>query len=253
MSDTTSHHHHHHHHSHGHGHGHHHDAVADANREFFNDPEMEFEKYPYVHERAARHVALCFRRAPRLTNARVAKAILKNYPADKEKTVSMDFACGNGLVSRELAPHVKSILGVDVSQRMVEQYNEKLKGEAASAVCIELKGEEDELSGARFDMIWCASAYHHFASVEGITRILASFLKPGGVLIVADIIHLEEEYELPAKHGHSVPHKHGLSKGDMQGAFDAAGLTMKVFEDIPRAAESEDMNLFLAVGEKPSA
>lgn len=103
---------------------------------------------------------------------RVAKAILKNYPADKEKTILMDFACGNGqytlccfkktgveiqvgAVSKELAPYVKSILGVDVSQRMVEQYNRILKEYGnASAVCVELKGEEGELPDTRFDMVF---------------------------------------------------------------------------------------------------
>ncbi|KAI5984005.1 hypothetical protein EDD15DRAFT_2312577 [Pisolithus albus] len=35
----------------------------------------------------------------------------------------MDFACGTGLISRELAPHAKSIVGVDISQNMVDMYN----------------------------------------------------------------------------------------------------------------------------------
>jgi hypothetical protein len=109
--------------------------------------------------------------------ARVVQAIVKAYPLDKEKTIAMDFACGNGShkfirsglrdsncillhtighVSKEMMPYVKSILGVDISLRMTERYNEKFPGEEpeASAICAELKGEEGELSGARFDIIF---------------------------------------------------------------------------------------------------
>ncbi|KAF5349499.1 hypothetical protein D9756_009002 [Leucocoprinus leucothites] len=233
MSEVT----HPHHHQHGHAHSHHHDAVAQANREFFDDVDANFDKYPHVKERAAR----------------VVQAIVKAYPLDKEKTTAMDFACGNGRVSLEMIPHVKSILGVDISQRMAERYNENLEGKNASAVCVELKGEEGELSGATFDIIFCASAYHHFASVDGITRILASFLKSGGALIIADIIHKEEGYEFMEQVGDVVPHKHGLSEGDMQKAFDGAGLTLKSFEELPDPTDHTDVKLFLAIGEKASA
>lgn len=73
---------------------------------------------------------------------RVGKAITETYPDlfDEDKTEVMDFACGPGehtrtcktstsmahrcvkfvgLLSRELCPYVKSIVGVDISQNMV--------------------------------------------------------------------------------------------------------------------------------------
>lgn len=154
-------------------------------------------------------------------------------------------------MSKDLAPHVKSILGVDVSQRMVDLYNEQLKDtNNASAVCMELKGKEGELSDARFDMIFCASAYHHFASIEDVTRTLTFFLKPGGALIVVDIVHSEEAYASMAKHGHMVPHTHGLSREQIHEAFGAAGLSMRLFENIPSAVEHTDKELFLAIGER---
>ncbi|KXN91973.1 hypothetical protein AN958_11033 [Leucoagaricus sp. SymC.cos] len=225
----------HHHHENAHGH---HGSVAQANREFFDDLDDGFDKIPFVKERAAR----------------VVKAIVKAYPnLDKEKTTAMDFACGNGHVSIAMLPHVKSILGVDISERMAARYNEKLEdSENASAVAIELKGEDNELSGARFDIIFCSSAYHHFESIDEITRILVSFLKPGGALLIADMVNKEEGYAIPQDAQEAVPHKHGFSKGDIRKAFEAGGLTMKVFEDIPSSEDHADLDLFLAIGEKPS-
>jgi hypothetical protein len=177
MSDSTQNHSQHHRHSHGH----HHDPVAHANKDYFDNPEFIFEKYPFAKERAVRYVPqnyIVFEKLkPETSIDRVAKAIVNAYKPSKEKTIAMDFACGNGifrlsvltpgrlkfkfglgLVSEQLIPYTKSILGVDISQRMAEQYNEKLKNKGASAICAELKGDEGELDGARFDMIFVSDS-----------------------------------------------------------------------------------------------
>ena len=60
------------------------------------------------------------------------------------------------MVSQQIIPHAKSILGVDVSQGMVDLYNEtgKKEGfEGMKAVLAHLKGEEGELDGQKFDVI----------------------------------------------------------------------------------------------------
>ncbi|KAF7777841.1 hypothetical protein Agabi119p4_3913 [Agaricus bisporus var. burnettii] len=230
MSLHSHSHHLHQHHSHGHV------TAAQANKDFFDDPEHAQENFPHVEDLAAR----------------VAKGIIKNYDKlEKEKTVAMDFACGNGFVSKGLMPFVKSILGVDISPVVVEKYNANFKDEDASAVCMELKGEKDELENARFDLIFCTASYHHLASYEEMTRILTSFLKPGGDLIVVDMLHLEGlQHFSAAALEHAVPHKHGLSKDDIQRAYDGAGLTMKSFNLLP-PAEYEFPSIFIAIGEKP--
>ena len=66
--------------------------------------------------------------------------------------------CCLGLVSRELAPHSKQIIGVDISQGMVDKYNLRVANQGISpeemrAICAELKGEEGELDGQKFDVI----------------------------------------------------------------------------------------------------
>ena len=35
-------------------------------------------------------------------------------------------------------------------------------------------------------------AYHHLADINGMTRLLASFLAPGGTLLVVDIVKSDE-------------------------------------------------------------
>ncbi|CAB4396828.1 unnamed protein product [Rhizophagus irregularis] len=109
-----------------------------------------------------------------------------------EKTEVIDFACGTGLISQELRSYVKSIVGIDMAQGMVDEYNKKVLQQGIDenemkAICLELK-EGDQLNGRKFDLVVCASAYHHIDDVTAISRILASYLKPSGKLIVLDLI-----------------------------------------------------------------
>ena len=63
-----------------------------------------------------------------------------------------------GLLSEPLSEHVKSIVGVDISQGSVDLYNARAAQlartpEEMKAICKELKGEPGELDGAKFDLI----------------------------------------------------------------------------------------------------
>jgi len=102
------------------------------------------------------------------------------------------------------------------------------------AVCTELKGTAEELDGVKFDVIVCASAYHHFESIEAVTRTLAFFLKPGGSLMVSDIImptNGEGVFTHSAAHD-MVPHKSGFDDADMRKVFDGACLQDMSFEKV---------------------
>lgn len=63
-----------------------------------------------------------------------------------------------GLFSRELSAHVKSIVGVDISTKVVEEYNSQafMKGlsDKLKAVSVELK-VDDQLDGTtqQFDIV----------------------------------------------------------------------------------------------------
>jgi SAM-dependent methyltransferase len=101
--------------------------------------------------------------------------ILAEYPLDPDRTTVLDFACGTGtpnsahfsskilpvfpgLLSEALLPVTKSILGVDISQAMIDQYNLRISNqsippEKMTAICVELKGEEGELDNKKFDVV----------------------------------------------------------------------------------------------------
>lgn len=145
-----------------HPHHHHNQAgLSQANASHFNATAHNYDNVP-----AARELA-----------RRLAAAMLEAMNFDEDVTEAMDFACGtgtippprsslderddksfSGLISRELAPFTKSLVGVDISAGMVDEYNHRVSNqgippEEMRAVCIELQGEEGELDGARFDVI----------------------------------------------------------------------------------------------------
>lgn len=61
-------------------------------------------------------------------------------------------------MSRHLAPYCKEILGADISDGMVEAYNKNAQASEVTknkikAIRLELKGDDEELDGKRFDFI----------------------------------------------------------------------------------------------------
>ncbi|KAJ3511263.1 hypothetical protein NLJ89_g4201 [Agrocybe chaxingu] len=214
------HHDHHDHHGRHHGHGHHHtgDSSADfaaANKEHFTSHVADY-------------------------NKPVVTTIMREHHAfDKNTTTLMDFACGAGHVSRDLSPYAKSIVGVDITQAAIDIYNKRAseKGippEEMRGVCADLKGKEGELDGLKFDVITCSMSYHHFGSIEDITKMLAFFLKPGGALLIVDILHIPKsdganKSVVPEEYHHIVAHTSGFKEERIRAVFEGAGLTMAKF------------------------
>ncbi|KAK0492078.1 S-adenosyl-L-methionine-dependent methyltransferase [Armillaria luteobubalina] len=187
---------------------------------------------------------------------RLAESIQGAYPFNEESTTLLDFACGAGLMSMQLAPCCKSILGIDISQGMVDQYNTRVHNqgippEDMRARCIELEGEETELDGLKFDV--CAMAYHHLPFPQETTRLLAFFVKPGGTLLVADYQAEDDGTAIPDTHADIVAHKAGFNEAQMKDMFDRAGLDAFSLERVLSAKmHGHGVIIFLAKGEKPS-
>lgn len=156
---------------------------------------------------------------------------------------------------------MKSIVGVDISQASVDAYNAQASNQGLEpaemcAVCAALTGALGELDDAKFDLVVCSAAYHHFPSIGDTTRVLAHFLKPGGSLLVADIKVAPDGRALfKETHHHIVPHKHGLTEEAVRGAFEGAGLVEFELVDAFRAtmsATGEETQWFVARGVKPA-
>lgn len=110
----------------------------------------------------------------------------------------LDYACGDGVISRALKPHFASVIGMDVSSVMLEKYdatvsklglstNEMMgvRGDLlGDAVQTEPSLSEKELSN--FDLIAVSMALHHFEDPALSMKKLVSRLKTGGTILIID-------------------------------------------------------------------
>lgn len=133
------------------------------------------------------------------------------------------------MLSQALAPHTKTLIGVDISPKSVAYFNERVANQGIpedemKAICVELTtrgtGETDVFGGIEFGVIvvskpryiglsfhkheypQCTLAYHHFEDIAVVTKTLASYLKPGsGTLLVVDLIRTPVTESLHTAHG----------------------------------------------------
>lgn len=174
-------------------------------------------------------------------------------------TRMLEFACGSGLVSREIAPFVAKVVGVDISQGMVDIFNEKARAkgfdvEDMHAVCVNLLGEDEsvapevqtatvlkQIGGEKFDLILCSAAYHHLPDPGRITKALSALLAPKGSLLITDIYKSSDDFDLVKTKGifhedkhlpesmrgmdfsKTVAHRGGFAEADMKGFFEGDG------------------------------
>jgi cyclopropane fatty-acyl-phospholipid synthase-like methyltransferase len=66
-------------------------------------------------------------------------------------------------MSRNLAPYTKKIIGVDISQGMVDYYNQRVYNQGIPedqmrALCVHLTGADTDLDGQKFDVIVVSSS-----------------------------------------------------------------------------------------------
>ena len=73
-------------------------------------------------------------------------------------------------MSRHLAPYTHKIVGVDISQEMVDYYNQRVFNQGIPpdqmrALCIQLTGADTDLDGQKFDVIVVRTPTSHLSDL----------------------------------------------------------------------------------------
>jgi ubiquinone/menaquinone biosynthesis C-methylase UbiE len=111
--------------------------------------------------------------------------LIAALPAGAYRTV-LDVGCGTGWTSAAMVrrfDEVETIVGVDASEGMLEQFAAKL-GEFPD-VHVELRASdvmEMDVPDGVFDAVLCAMALHWFPDKTGAVARMARALRPGGVM-----------------------------------------------------------------------
>ena len=117
----------------------------------------------------------------------ISDSILKSIPLSEEWD-ALDFGCGTGLVTLQLAPALRSITGVDSSSGMIGQLDKKIGRSGYSNVRVELCDiDKGCLPSGRYHLIASAMTLHHVDKLAPLFQLFKTLLHPGGWVALADL------------------------------------------------------------------
>jgi tRNA (cmo5U34)-methyltransferase len=151
----------------------------------------------------------------------VAEEIVNQVPLSNTMT-AMEFGCGTGLISMGLAPMLKSVLAVDMSENMLSVLDKKITQEKIENITTRhLDLFKDDLPEDRFDLIFSGMALHHVKDVGGLLDKFFQLLNPGGMVAVADL-----DMEDGGFHGDIPDVFHlGFDRQELMDQFEQKGFT----------------------------
>ncbi|KAJ5854744.1 hypothetical protein N7534_007287 [Penicillium rubens] len=164
----------------------------------------------------------------------------------------LEYACGPGVISMTLAPFVTEIIGVDISDKMVAEFNhnantlglaDKATGYKADLLTEHGMTEAIDSVCTDLDVVTISMALHHFEHPDRALQSMGQRLKKDGVCFILDLVpragdlRPEHEHKHEHRHGHEnedgefvdavhTIKTHGFSREDMQQLFEGGGLNV---------------------------
>ncbi|KAK3709402.1 hypothetical protein LTR37_010963 [Vermiconidia calcicola] len=221
-------------------------AFTEANRRAFDDLSSEYDSKPW-RLRMSKQIAEALEERKDWIGLRWAQPDDLQYGRE---TRLLDYACGTGSITRALGPWVTHIRGIDISENMVQKYNETaqssgLTSEQANAVVGDLLAEEvpSHLTTEEyynFDIAVIGLGFHHFENPMLAIQRLTERLKPGtGVLLIIDFLPFDPEQEGPqGAVKHTIKHG-GFARTNMEKMYEKAGLENFSFSVLEEPAVME--------------
>jgi ubiquinone/menaquinone biosynthesis C-methylase UbiE/DNA-binding transcriptional ArsR family regulator len=156
-----------------------------------------------------------------------------------------DLGCGTGAMLATLAPHVSRVIGVDASEEMLGAARKRLEGVAS----VDLrKGSLEALpiDAASVDAATMMLVLHHLPSPAAAIGEAARILRPGGRLLIVDMVpHEHEEYRQQMGHVWL-----GFSEEQTKRLLTQSGLAAPRVLALPPDEDAKGPGLFAASAHK---
>lgn len=167
--------------------------------------------------------------------------------------VVADLGCGTGFLASQLAPFAHRVIAVDHSPRMLEAAKKK----SLPRNCEFRRGELDALpiEDATVDAAFANLVWHHLPDLAAAAREVLRILKPGGAVVISDLLPHENEWMREGMGDLRL----GLKPEQVVAALAAAGFHSLRWERAsdryrikpPDGGDSE-LPMFLVRGQKPA-
>jgi SAM-dependent methyltransferase len=105
----------------------------------------------------------------------------------------LDMGCGTGHTALAFAPRVREVVGLDLTQAMLDEAGRLAALRGIANLRLE-RGDAMALPypDASFDLVTCRQCAHHFERPEAALREAARVLRPGGRLVLVDSVAPED-------------------------------------------------------------
>jgi ubiquinone/menaquinone biosynthesis C-methylase UbiE/DNA-binding transcriptional ArsR family regulator len=164
--------------------------------------------------------------------------------ADRDWTVG-DLGCGTGQVSAAIAPFVSRVIAVDASPAMLQAAKKRLH----RVDNVELRRGDLEalpIDDARLDAATLMLVLHHVAQPERALGEVARVLKPGGRLVIVDMLpHDREAYKQQMGHVWL-----GFSEEHVRQIVGATGFDEVTVVPLAPDAKAKGPGLFVATAQR---
>ena len=193
--------------------------------------------------------------AERKARAKEIAAVIKAEIGLTQKMKALEFGCGTGLISLELAAELEQVDCVDTAEAMLECLEEKVRqneNKNLRTLCLDL--ETEILPEASYDLIFSSMALHHVADAAKTVRIFERLLKNDGFICIVDLDEDDGRF-----HQKETAFKgyHGFEQAKLGAVLTEAGFSTvksRTFYRGMKKSETETLpySLFIMTGKKSS-
>jgi ubiquinone/menaquinone biosynthesis C-methylase UbiE len=136
-----------------------------------------------------------FASAAKIADVRLTQRFVDAVAPEPEWRI-LDVACGPGLVTVALAPHVREVVALDLTPEMLNNVRQRCAAAGIANVQIQ-QGSAANLpfEANIFDAVVTRLSLHHLDNPALPISEMARVLRPGGRLVVADVISSEDPEE----------------------------------------------------------
>jgi ArsR family transcriptional regulator len=157
-----------------------------------------------------------------------------------------DLGCGEGYLALLLARFAERVIVFDQSEKMLKLVEERAV-EQGVADRIDFRVgilESLDLGGAELDAVFLSQSLHHTSNPEDVVCAAAAALKPGGQLVILDLVRHEHEWAREEWADQWL----GFDPLEIREWLKQAGLKPLVIDSLPGA--TPDLSVLMVVGEK---
>jgi ubiquinone/menaquinone biosynthesis C-methylase UbiE len=129
----------------------------------------------------------------------IEEAARLGYPGERRRM--LDFGCGVGRVTRAFSRYFENCLGLDISQRMIDQARQLNSEFARCAFEVHDADDLAAYSEGVFDLVYCNIVLQHLPSQAAVHRYIREFVRvvtPGGLVVfqLPSLIRLRSRLQL---------------------------------------------------------